>query len=100
MPAVLKSVHASRVEERACVLKNVHASRVDSLLKFNFKSRITFSQIQVNTRMLTRIYQSRLSPLSVEDHRPSSDCKRVHADVLEIRTNLSESVFEALFNDS
>jgi len=59
---VLKSVHASRVEERACVLKNVHASRVDSLLKFNFK--------------------------------------RVHADVLEIRTNLSESVFEALFNDS
>jgi len=68
MPAVLKSVNASRVEERACqpccacVLKNVHASRVDSLLKFNLK--------------------------------------RVHADVLEIRTNLSESVFEALFNDS
>jgi hypothetical protein len=28
--------------------------------------------------MLTRIYQSRLSPLSVEDHRPSSDCKAVH----------------------
>ena len=35
--------------------------------------RITFSQIQVNARMLTRIYQSRLSPLSVEDHRPSGD---------------------------
>ncbi len=31
------------------------------------EDRITFSQIQVNTRMLTRIYQSRLSPLSVED---------------------------------
>jgi hypothetical protein len=62
MPAVSKSVHASRVEERACVLTNVHASRVDSLLKFNLK--------------------------------------RVHADVLEIRANLSESVFEALFNDS
>ena len=28
--------------------------------------------------MLTRIYQSRLGPLSVEDHRPSSDCRAVH----------------------
>jgi hypothetical protein len=28
--------------------------------------------------MLTRICQSRLSPLSVEDQRPSSDCRAVH----------------------